>query len=74
MEIVKEYIEYRLNLCKKCKLYSPKAGGYCNDRMWYNPETNKTSVIKKHGFIKGCGCVLENKIKNIKSVCPIGKW
>lgn len=70
---IKSYVEDRLNICKECKLYSFKAGGYCNDKVWYNPTTDKISIIKRDGYTRGCGCILDRKIRNIDSTCPINK-
>ena len=46
----------------------------CNAKLYVNPETNDVSTEPKEGYIKGCGCHLEWKIKNINSKCPAGKW
>nr|DAT90374.1 MAG TPA: hypothetical protein [Caudoviricetes sp.] len=64
----------RIQICKKCPLYSPDFGGYCNSKLWLNPRTNQISDIEMLGWIRGCGCRLEAKTRNPNNHCNAGKW
>lgn len=70
----KNLSEIRLAICKKCPLFSPRLGGVCNNRLWYNKETGDVSMSKKSGYIKGCGCRLKAKTTLANEKCPAGKW
>lgn len=74
LNLNKDLAESRIHICKKCPLYSPKLGGLCNNRLWYNTKTNEVSTEKKDGFKNGCGCRLKAKTTISASSCPIGKW
>lgn len=67
-----DFISNRLNICKKCPLYSDK--GICNNRLYLNIETGDTITYPKKGYINGCGCIIDVKVKNKNSVCPLKKW
>lgn len=69
-------LEYRINICKDCKLYIDDTilGPMCNRNLYLNPITGETSVIKKDGFKKGCGCILKAKCRVPDAKCPINKW
>ena len=71
--MIPEYVTKRTIICRKCPIYD-KERNLCNADLYVNPETNDVSTEPKKGFIKGCGCHLEWKIKNPKSKCPAGKW
>lgn len=64
----------RLKICKKCPLYSPRFGGVCNNRLWYNPKTRDISIKEKDGYINGCGCRLLAKTTVVTADCPLSKW
>lgn len=64
----------RLDICKKCPLYSYSMGGVCNSRLWLNVETGDVSSTKRPGYKNGCGCLLISKTRRIESHCPIDKW
>ena len=49
-------IEERLEICKKCPIYS--LDGRCNSRLWLNPNTNEVSIYQRPGFIRGCNCII----------------
>lgn len=66
--------EERLKICVKCPLYSPRWGGQCNNRLWYNKETGDVSTRFKEGYVKGCGCRLRAKTTILDEKCPAGKW
>lgn len=66
----------RITICKSCKLYKidDLLGEVCNKRLYLNPKTNETSVVKKDGFKNGCGCILQAKTRVKDAKCPINKW
>lgn len=65
----------RLLVCKDCPLYKEtKLGPQCNPALYLNAETGETSVTKKEGYIRGCGCRLNAKTRNEDAECPNGKW
>ncbi len=68
-------MEEKINICKNCPLYKRVIGGaICNNKLWLDPITNKTSLIPQEGYFKGCGCVLDSKWKSPTSHCPVNKW
>lgn len=71
-----ELLEYRLNICKNCKLYLEDdiLGPMCNRKLYFNPKTNETSIFKKEGFVNGCGCILKAKCRVPEAKCIINKW
>lgn len=71
---IEEIAEYRMSICQRCPVYSTKYGGLCNNKLWFNPETNDVSTSSKIGYIRGCGCLLESKVKNPDAVCVAEKW
>lgn len=66
--------EQRIEVCKRCPLYSNKLGGMCNDKLFLDPETGDVSTKKLLGYIQGCGCRLKAKTTLINEECPVGKW
>lgn len=72
--INKNLSEQRLNICKKCPIYSHEFGGLCNSKLYFDPETNEVSTNRKFGFIKGCGCRLKAKTTVASAHCPADKW
>lgn len=71
-----DLMEKRMAICRDCKLYKEDAvlGGMCNKKLYLNPKTNETSIVKKEGFYKGCGCMLRAKTRLEDAKCPIKKW
>lgn len=69
------YLE-RISICRQCKLITKDMifGEICNPRLYLNPLTNETSVIKKRGFEHGCGCILKSKCRVRETHCPLNKW
>ena len=63
-EDVEAVAEYRMFVCKNCKLYDetgegcvvPKTGPCCDERKG------------------GCGCCLSLKTRALSSACPFGHW
>ena len=66
-------INERREICKKCPIYSPVLG-LCNPKLWLNPETNEVSTSAKAGYIRGCGCHILIKMRNLNNHCVAGKW
>jgi hypothetical protein len=66
----------RMEICRKCPLYTDRrAGGpVCSSYLYINPNTNEISLRRKEGYVKGCGCVIPNKVKSPDAACPAGKW
>lgn len=63
--------EQRLAICKRCPIYSR---GRCSSNLWINPKTDEVSTTSKIGFIRGCNCYMEVKVKNQNNHCIAGKW
>ncbi len=70
----KNLTEVRLEICKKCPLYSARFGGTCNNRLYLNKENGDVSVSYKTGYVRGCGCRLKAKTTLAREKCPAGKW
>lgn len=66
--------EVRLQICRRCPLYSSRLGGMCNNRLWLNKENGDVSISKKEGYVRGCGCRLRAKTTLANEKCPAGKW
>lgn len=66
-------IEKRKEICDSCPIYNPSKG-ICNPKLWLNPDTNEVSLSQRAGFIRGCGCYIPTKMKNLNSHCVAGKW
>lgn len=66
-------IEKRKQICESCPIYNP-VKQVCNPSLWLNPNTEDVSTRAKAGYIKGCGCHVLIKMKNLQSHCIAGKW
>ena len=66
-------IKEREEICRKCPIFS-SFRGVCNSKLWLNPETNKVSTSPKEGYIRGCGCMILQKMRIPSSHCVAGKW
>ena len=72
----KEIIDNRTSICNTC----PNAKKYTNGELLSCGELTamftKVTVDKKGNKItkKPCGCILKQKIKDIKQKCPLDKW
>ena len=66
-------IEERQKICNECPIYNPSKQ-VCNPDLWVNPDTNEVSTHAKTGYVRGCGCLLSSKIKNLSNHCVAGKW
>lgn len=65
--------EKRFKICESCPIFIPDKA-ICNPKLWLNPKTNEVSTCAKSGYIRGCGCHLKIKVKNISNHCIAGKW
>lgn len=63
-EDVEAVAEYRMFICKNCKLYDEKGEGCIV------PGTQPCCNEKKGG----CGCSLAFKTRSLSSECPLKKW
>lgn len=70
----KDISKVRLDICRKCPIYSNNYGGLCNDKLWIDPKTGKISFSEKEGYVRGCGCRLKAKTTLPNSHCIINKW
>lgn len=71
----RNFTEERVAICEQCPLYIVSSvGPKCNSRLYLNPLTNETSTVPLQGYKSGCGCLLNNKIRQKFSKCPLGKW
>ena len=66
-------IEERKRICEECPIFGP-AKEVCNPKLWINPDTNDISTSPKAGYIKGCGCHVYIKMRNLSNHCVAGKW
>ena len=66
-------IEQRKEICLKCPIYNIYKAT-CNPKLWINPDTNDVSTSAKSGYIRGCGCHVLIKMKNLNAHCIAGKW
>lgn len=66
-------IKEREEICRRCPIFNPSRN-ICNPKLWINPETNEVSTSAKASFIKGCGCAVFVKMKNLSNHCIAGKW
>lgn len=68
--------EERLEICKKCPIVKedPTYGPICDSTKWLNKNTGDWSRSPHIGWVRGCGCKLRWKTKNLISHCVAGKW
>ena len=72
-QVMEEYITKRTRICRACPICDQE-NEICNAHLYLNPKNNDVSTKPKPGYLKGCGCHLQWKIKNKNSHCPCGKW
>ncbi len=70
-----EIYKFRIKICKSCPLFDRNKvlGWVCSNKLWINKD-GEVSKKEKDGFVKGCGCRLEAKLRNMNSKCIISKW
>lgn len=67
--------EKRMEICKKCPLMKmTEYGPQCDNTKWISPDGTQVSLFKKLGWVRGCGCYLNSKTKNLNNHCIIKKW
>ena len=66
-------IDERKKICESCPIFNSSMGT-CNSKLWLNPNTNEVSITAKSGFIRGCGCHVYIKMRNLLNHCIAGKW
>ena len=66
-------IEEKRRICSVCPIFHPERR-VCNSKLWINPNTDDISTSPKSGYIRGCGCIIEVRIKNKLNHCVAGKW
>lgn len=70
-----DYVNERKKICKECAIMRlTDFGMKCDNRRWLNPETNESSYFKHDGWVKGCGCDIDIKVKRLGNHCPGNKW
>lgn len=74
LDINSDLYNERVKLCEQCPLYLNKYGGYCNPKIWYNPDTGQTSDIEMIGWVRGCGCRIRAKARLEDNHCVLNKW
>ena len=73
---MEDFAEKRLEICRKCPICTidSEFGMKCDERKWISPDGTQSSFFKKDGWKKGCGCILQFKVRNINKHCVIGLW
>lgn len=67
--------EERLNICKKCPLWTEtEYGPICNSNLYISKDGKKTSHFPKLGYVQGCNCKLNYKVLNPLNHCVINLW
>ena len=66
-------IKERKEICLNCPIYNPNKE-QCNPKLWINPDTDEVSTMSKSGYIRGCGCQVMIKMRNLNAHCIAGKW
>lgn len=78
--------EERIKICRKCPLYEINAFGEGCSNDWIkhdelnlklkniNEDYFNSYVNKNEKSIRGCGCRLQAKARNIENTCPHKLW
>lgn len=66
-------IKKREEICRTCPIFN-SSRAICNPKLYLNPDTNEISTTQKNGFIRGCGCHVLIKMRNLVNHCIAGKW
>ena len=70
-----ELYEMRIQICKKCPLYSQSAAGpICDAKKCLNKKTNTLEPLPRQDIICGCGCRLSAKTRVKSATCVLNKW
>jgi len=72
---MEKFVEKRLEICSNCPIMRiTEYGMKCDDRKWISPDGKEGSFFKKDGWKKGCGCILNYKVRNASNHCVIRLW
>ena len=73
---MENFAEKRLKVCQSCPLFKKQYDGNhrCDGHKWMNPVTKETSYLPKKGWIRGCSCLIELKVKQLSAKCVAGLW
>ena len=70
-----ELYETRIEVCKKCPLYSEsKLGPICDSSKCLNIKTNELVYGPGKDITCGCGCRLNAKLRLKNAKCVLEKW
>lgn len=66
----------RKSICEKCPLYKIDKlhGPICDSNKYISRDGTNWSWFRKDGYVRGCGCHLNSKWRNVKNRCIIGLW
>lgn len=70
----KDLVRKRLEICRRCPIFSSKLGGICNPNLWIDPSNDNVSTEYRPGYRRGCGCRLLAKTSLPNAKCIAGKW
>lgn len=65
----------RMDICRQCPLLKTDVifGSICNSKLYLGPQ-GEVSKKPLDGYVRGCGCVLNSKVRVPEASCPAGKW
>lgn len=68
--------EERMAICKTCPIRKedPVYGIICDSSKYMNKATGEVSRLPHSGWIKGCGCKMNYKVKSPSAHCVANKW
>ena len=67
--------EKRLRICIKCPLYrKTPMGAICNNKLYISKDGKEVLNYGKEGYVKGCGCNSDKKVRIPNAKCIIKKW
>lgn len=70
-----ELSEKRLEICRKCPLYKEdEFSPICDNKKYISRDGKDWSYFPKKGYVKGCNCRLNSKVKNPSNHCIIKLW
>lgn len=69
-----DLVEKRLEICRRCPIFSTRLGGICNPNLWIDPSNDNVSTEYKPGYKRGCGCLIKSKATLPNAKCIAGKW
>lgn len=73
---MESFAEKRLQVCSTCPLFRKQWDGNhrCDSSKYMKPETKETSYLPKKGFVRGCSCIIEYKVRQPNAKCVAGLW